>query len=361
MVSLSLCMIVKNEENTLERCLNSVKSIVDEIIIVDTGSTDRTVEIARRFGSQPYHFQWIDDFSAARNFAFQHAQMDYILTMDADDILEETEIEKLLDLKRSIAPTIDAVTMKYIAGFDESGNVSISLSQIRIVKREKEFKWHGAVHEYLEVSGNILHSDIAVTHKREHQNNHRNLKIYEKRLYNGASFSPRDLFYYANELFDHEEFPRAIHYYQKFLQSENRWVEDEIQAYSKISDCFCQLGHMDQAIQYALKPFQLGPPRPESCCRLGFFFLQQDMLESALHWFLFAAQVPELDTGGIMNHACSTWIPHLQLCVCYSKLGDYSKAYSHIVIAHSICPNHELILKNKTLLESHLNINKTPQ
>ena len=73
MATVSLCMIVRNEEDVLGRCLESVKDIVDEIIIVDTGSTDRTKEIAGRFTNTVYDFPWIDDFSAARNFSFSKA------------------------------------------------------------------------------------------------------------------------------------------------------------------------------------------------------------------------------------------------------------------------------------------------
>ena len=77
MVSISLCMIVKNEEDVLSRCLESVSGLVDEIIIVDTGSTDRTQETAACFTDKIFAFPWQDDFAAARNEAFSHASMDY--------------------------------------------------------------------------------------------------------------------------------------------------------------------------------------------------------------------------------------------------------------------------------------------
>ena len=89
MATVSLCMIVRNEEDVLGRCLESVKDIVDEIIIVDTGSTDKTKEIAGRFTNAVYDFPWIDDFSAARNFSFSKATMDYQMWLDADDVIEK--------------------------------------------------------------------------------------------------------------------------------------------------------------------------------------------------------------------------------------------------------------------------------
>lgn len=86
MISVSLCVIVKNEEEVLAGCLDSVKDIADEMVIVDTGSTDRTKEIAARYTDKIYDFEWVDHFAAARNFAFSKAEMDYILWLDADDI-----------------------------------------------------------------------------------------------------------------------------------------------------------------------------------------------------------------------------------------------------------------------------------
>jgi glycosyltransferase involved in cell wall biosynthesis len=120
MITISLCMIVKNEEKTLERCLRSVDGIVDEIVIVDTGPEDTTKAIAGRFTSRVPDFEWIDDFSAARNYSFAQATMDYILWLDADDVLLPEDRTKLLELKNTLSPTVDAVSM--IQGSDQSSH-----------------------------------------------------------------------------------------------------------------------------------------------------------------------------------------------------------------------------------------------
>ncbi len=121
MATISLCMIVKNEEMHIARCLESVAELVEEIIIVDTGSTDRTLEIASRYTTKVFSYPWKDNFADARNYSFSRASMDYCMWMDADDVLEETEKERFLELKQSLPPDTDIVMMKYNTAFDEAG------------------------------------------------------------------------------------------------------------------------------------------------------------------------------------------------------------------------------------------------
>ena len=96
MQSISLCMIVKDEQDVLKRCLESVKNIVDEIIIVDTGSTDNTIEIAKEYTHKIYHLKWENDFAKARNYSLSKATKDYILWLDADDYLDNESINRFL-------------------------------------------------------------------------------------------------------------------------------------------------------------------------------------------------------------------------------------------------------------------------
>ena len=99
MITISLCMIVKNEERILKRCLDSVRDLVDEIIIVDTGSTDATKWIAAGYTDKIYDFTLNDDFSAARNFAFSKATKEYIYSADADEVLSEENRRRFRLLK----------------------------------------------------------------------------------------------------------------------------------------------------------------------------------------------------------------------------------------------------------------------
>ena len=111
MISISMCMIVKNEQDILARCLDSYAGTYDELIIVDTGSTDNTKEIAAHYTDKIYDFEWINDFSAARNFAFSKAGCDYIFSADADEVLDDTNNYALRELKHMLLPEIDIVQM----------------------------------------------------------------------------------------------------------------------------------------------------------------------------------------------------------------------------------------------------------
>ncbi|WP_164491642.1 glycosyltransferase [Staphylospora marina] len=359
-LTVSLCMIVKNEEAVLGRCLDSVRDLVDEIVIVDTGSTDRTKEIAAKYTDRIFDFPWVNDFSAARNFSFDQARMDYILWLDADDVLEGDNREKFRKLREELMPWVDAVTMAYHLSFDERGEPTHSLRRNRLVKRLPRFRWTGAVHEVLEVGGHIIDSDVAISHrpvKRSSRNPRRNLDIYENLVAEGRELTPRDLFYYANECLDHGLHERAIELYEQFLNDGRGWVEDEIAACGKMADCHLALGNHRQSMEAVLRSFRYDVPRAENCCRLGFLFMREGKYEQAAYWYERAleAKPPRL---ALVNHACYNYLPHLQLCVCYDRLGQIEKAYHHNEMAARYRPDSPSVLHNRKYFEARLNKTK---
>ena len=147
MVSISLCMIVRNEEKVLGRCLSCVRGFADEIIIVDTGSTDRTKEIAFSFTDKVYDFKWKDDFAAARNFAFSRGTGYYLFWLDADDVLLPSDRQKLLALKAELDGTADVVMLPYHTGFDEQGRPTFFSYRERHLKTSAHLRWQCSVNE----------------------------------------------------------------------------------------------------------------------------------------------------------------------------------------------------------------------
>jgi glycosyltransferase involved in cell wall biosynthesis len=354
-------MIVKNEEEVLANCLSSVAGICDEIIIVDTGSTDNTKEVARKFTDKIYDFTWIDDFAAARNYSFSLATKDYILWLDADDVIPTEEQEKFKALKKTLTDDIDAVSMNYIVQTDNHGNPTFHYRRNRLVKRSKGFKWIGPVHEYLEVYGNILEADVSILHnkkkkkKADSQSIGRNLRIYENRIKKGEEFSPRDLFYYANELKDHKQYKKAITYYREFLDGKKGWIEDNIRACIYMADCYAQLGEQDNELTSLLKTFAYDEPRSEACCRIGDIFKSKNNFKTAVFWYELAIKMKDKKTGGFHQAAYSTWYPHLALCVSYWQLGNVEESIKHHELTKQYIPNDPKVLFNEEFFKNYKN------
>lgn len=354
MIEISLCMIVKNEGETLERCLSSAQNVVDEIIIVDTGSTDNTKEIASRFTDKIHDFQWIDDFSAARNESFRNATKDYILWLDADDIILPEDIAKFNLLKQELSFTVDVVMMLYHTAFDEQGKPVFSFRRERLVKRSSNFSWKEPVHEYIEVGGQILNSDIAITHaKPAGRLSDRNMKIYEKQIAEGKALSARGMYYYARELKDHNRNTEAIKMFEQFLDSGEGWVEDNIVACGELAKCYLALNDEQHALLSMLRSFYYDTPRAEACCQIGYFFKNKGQFLQAAFWFEQALNLtkPENQWGFYQNE-CWGYIPSIECAVCYDRLGNYKLAEEFNNKAAEFKPNCPSVLSNKLYFES---------
>lgn len=355
MKTISLCMIVKDEENTLARCLSSVCDIVDEIIIVDTGSQDQTVKTALAYESKVCHFQWEDDFSKARNFSFSQASMDYILWLDGDDVLLDQDRVKLKKLKDQLMDDVDAYSMIYHYAFDADGNVLLSLRRNRLFRRAKGFEWQGMVHEYIEVNEQIVDTDICITHKSVKDSLNRNLLIYENSISKGNLLTYRDTYYYAKELYDHEQFEKAVEVFLKFLEMKEGWFEEKIAACLKIARYYSSIEKYELCRHYCFKTFEYGSPRPESCYQIGCSYYKEKKLEQAIFWLKLSIKVyKEENTWAFSNPGCGTWLAHLQLCLCYYELGDLKEANCQNELAYRYHQKDENILFNRVFFKKLL-------
>ncbi|MBG9612227.1 tetratricopeptide repeat-containing glycosyltransferase family 2 protein [Bacillus cereus] len=332
MVTISLCMIVKDEEQVLERCLQSIKEIPDEIIIVDTGSTDKTKKIAKKWTKHVYDFKWVYDFSAARNEAFRHATMDYIFWLDADDILMPEEVNKLLILKNGLDQSVDAVSMKYHADFDAQGNVTGSVIRHRLFKRRKRYQWTGVVHEHIEVppADTTWASDIVVTHQPiNNERSIRNLDLYERYLKRGGTLTPHDLFHYGRELSMHEHYEDAIDIFETYLKTPGIAADIRLFILNELASCYFFIQDMQKEEEVSFQSLMYAMPQPVFCCRLGESFLRKRDVHTAIFWYELALQVPITYSWSQDKIAFRTWFPHKQLGKCYEHLKKDEKAISH--------------------------------
>lgn len=172
---LSLAMIAKNEEQYLDRCLKSVSTLVDEMIVVDTGSTDRTREIARDNGAVVYDFEWCDDFSAARNFSIEKTSGDWVVVLDADEYFAEDYADVIREF---ISRGQQIGRFEFIARFVKDGlTQSSQYSSSRLFPRH--IRYMGRIHEQLvsdlprcDTGALVMHDGYYMTEKSE-----RNIKL----------------------------------------------------------------------------------------------------------------------------------------------------------------------------------------
>lgn len=205
-VLLSACMIVKNEELTLRKCLDSLRGVVDEVIVLDTGSTDATVRIATEWGAQVHSFTWCNDFSAARNASMAYASGDFILIIDADEYLDATEKLNLRRLLETTDAEAYAVNIRNYIGPMHALAQTIPVTVIRIFRRGHLFIQ--AIHEQIVPSilaskRPIAHANLTIHHLgylnefvQSRDKTNRNMQLLEQEL----NVHPDDLFQRSNLL-----------------------------------------------------------------------------------------------------------------------------------------------------------------
>lgn len=320
MITISLCMIVKNEEAILARCLDTVADLVEEIIIVDTGSTDRTKEIAARYTDKIYDFLWVDDFSKARNYAFSKATKEYIYSADADEVLNEENRERFRILKEHLLPEIEIVQMKYgnqlsfgtVYNFDEE-------YRPKLFKRLRNFVWEEAIHETVRLQPIVFDSDIVITHMPTSSHGDRDLKNFEKQIRAGRKLSKRLQSMYARELLlvgTKENMLNAEAYFQQVCMEEQADAEMLMEAYCVLVWAAVCKKDTKNLLKYALKAV-VSESCSEVCTQLGCFYEQEQDYEEAIIWFYNAVY----GTQPVLVKAWGEEIPLEGLVRCYEALS----------------------------------------
>ena len=338
MKSLSVTLIVKNEEKNLSR-LMPMLTFADEIVVVDTGSTDSTVEVAKRFTDKVYHFTWCDDFSKARNYAIGKATCEYVMWLDADDILSPETQNTLLGWKKS-----NECADVYYVRYSMQGEFPFWFWRERIIKRCNKCRFKGFIHEAISPFGIVRYLDCEVTHKPTESHERRNLQIYQRAIAEHRRFSLRDKFYYARTLIECNRTEDALPLLSKFAGNSRAYAADCVDAYRLLANVSLSKGNIDSALKYLSKSVKILPPSGEICCLFGQCYMEKQLYRQAVEWYRFALNTKS--QSGFINEYYVTFLPNVQLSVCLWYLGDKLSAKQYHNAAKALYPNNPVILSN---------------
>ena len=304
--TVSLAMIVRDEERTLGRCLASVAGAFDEVVVVDTGSRDATREVARRHGARVFDFEWVDDFSAARQFAFDRATSDWVAWLDADDVV--TNAARVRQAVATAPPDVAGFEWRYVYDRDARGDATCELWRERCVRNDGAFRWQGRVHEVLvPASPRSLARDheVVVEHRPERERavekNGRNLRILESELRDsGPDPAPRLLFYLGNEYAGAGRTRRAIACYRKYLRAAT-WDDERYQAQTRLANLLRAEGRFDEAIEANLQSLKVCPHWPDAYFGLAATYYHLRDWHKVVHWCEVGRAMPRPDTALFVN------------------------------------------------------------
>ncbi len=320
MVSISLCMIVKNEEGVLKRCLDSFFPLVDEIVIVDTGSTDLTKQIATRYTDKIYDFAWTGDFAAARNFAFSKTGCDYIYSADADEMIDEENAKRFMALKEVMDPQIELVQMWYVNRHENRTTDNYEKDmRPKLFKRLRSFVWIDPVHESVRLDPLVFDSDIEILHMPQGQHAGRDFGIFLNKLHSGEKLSDKLMHMYATELFlagADSDFADAAPYFEDMIYDAARGEDRRMEAYCVLARNARRAKDVNAFFKWCLKNICI-KPCAEICCELADYYYEAGDTEEASVWYINAYH----ETEAIIKADASGREPVEKLARCYERMA----------------------------------------
>ena len=360
-IRLSQCMIVKNEEKNIERALTWAKDIAFEQIVVDTGSSDHTVEIAERMGAKVFHFKWIEDFSAAKNYAIDQASGDWIAFLDADEYINAEHARLIIPLIESIVNLHDgkavALTSKWVHVNDEGGVIQID-RQERIFINHTGVRYERPIHETLKIPAGtfpVVENDISIIHTGYSHSAYadvgkleRNITLLKKTL-ESAPEDVKSKYYLANSLDVSGNIEEAIPLYREVLnetacgKSSYEWFR--VNAFYRLTAHLVnKTKALDEACNLAEQAFHEFPEHVNFCCLYGTVLYNCGQFENALKAF---GKAEKLVADGKIEGQLARNIDalHIYLARVNIKLDNHAEALRHAASYLQSNKRHEDMLK----------------
>ncbi len=361
-MTVSLCMIVKNEEATLGRCLESVKHIVDEMIVVDTGSTDLTEKVAKSYGARVFYYPWDGSFSNARNFAIAQAEMDWILVMDADEEFEQKDTDKF----RGIISGEFAVTayyckiLSFLGNAPDTANVLCSLG-IRIFKNRMSYWYADDTCEQLRCSNHssgqltaitdmrIYHYGYLGSAMRTQEKRQRCLNMISKELEKHPD-NPFMLYNLGNEYFSLQQMKDACDCYIKSYSRLDASNNYSARLLLRLATCFEMLGKTEEALKYIDEGLAIFPDFTDLEFTRGCLLLRLERYFAAVKSFkkcicMGEAPLPLRNTEGT-----GTYKPAFMLFQIHHNLGDPKGAMRYARMTLKFIPQNQKLCSHMASL-----------
>jgi tetratricopeptide (TPR) repeat protein len=351
--SISLCMIVKNEEEFLGRCLESVKGLVKEIIVVDTGSEDNTIKIAENYGAKVYHHPWENNFSLHRNQSISYATGDWILVLDADEELCTTDHDKLRAATR--IPDMNAISISVYNKNLKTGEITSFLTSTRLWRRKLNIKYAGIVHNELQLPRNeaILRADVRLWHygyslewERMKKKIARTKALLQQQLRENPN-NPFTNFNYSQLLRGESKQP-SPELCREIIEHSGRTVDNtdpgspaqrhlHVSALDQISAAHFYLKEFDKAAEASLQALQVDPHYVDPKFNLGHIYAAKHDYEKAITAFNeYLDFVNNYDPGHEINnyilmHANKQAEAHYGLGLVYEQMREDEKAIANFL------------------------------
>lgn len=378
---ISLCMIVWNESRTLEACLKSIAPYVAEICIVDTGSTDNTPEIAKKYAHkfvQTTEFNHADgsglrSFCDARNLSFSLATQPWVLWADGDDIVEGGHnLQAIVD---KYTPAVNAgqavsIFFEYEYSHDELGNPTCIQERERLVSPRSAFRWDQDVHEVLVPVQTALQErshrkDLVYIHQKFKTGKKikpdRNLRILKEMYEKRGESDARLLYYLGNEYSANGDYNNAAKHLMRYVELSG-WDDERYMACLWLNEFFRVNGDYEKAIEWAFKAISLREEWGEGYFRLAkaYYYLAKNDKDTWRNWnrcIKYARQglaLPITNTPLFVNPLERQHEVHVYLNYALNYVGDVEGALESCKLALQARPNDEMFLNNKRVYETHL-------
>lgn len=335
--TLSLCMIVKNEEKYIKKCIDSVFDIVDEIIIVDTGSTDSTLDIIKNYNIKLYKYKWNNNFSEARNYAIDQSSCDWILFLDADEVLDNSSKSKVIDfIKNTNLDGCHFLVHNYISENMKDYTLHYAL---RLFKNNKGYYYKGKIHEQIsndefEVINKFSNEDILLHH---YGYTNEVLTIKDKRarnipiLINSLEENPNDsftLFNLGNEYLAKNDLKKAIEYYNLSYINIDYSKHYSLHLLYRLAVCHHTDGNYALSLKYIEDSEIHFNEIVDFIYLKGCVYYDSGKYTLAIDCFNRCIEIGDNSAIKFINN-CGSINPLLSLGNLYLKLSDYDKALTN--------------------------------